>query len=516
MKKILLISLVLVLLVAAAVGGYFGYEAYSLSKIPDPALFMEELMDQQLQSLPMKDAKTENGKALSALIGSSINYEFNEPVLWEKRRASQTVTVVVPDLSEMGSGLEEKAQEVLKVAVEQAKFASDVYDEGKNYRQEWLELAANEAFKTSLESVKTKQTEVTLQLNYTDDRWQLLNGAEVQAALGVSKLDPDAVAAEICAAAVENPEYVRKIYTIDESAKAGPEPDRSKFGSTTDPAVIEELIATELSQTLINGQELVWNRDIDFIPGTQIYYYLDESILTIVWQEEEAMAVGTFSETFIADGSQLRRKIAADQFESFEHEVATVLAQQSNAVLAVGGDLYHHARNCGIVVYEREIYRFDPVTCDTCYITAGGDMLFSYRNQFSDISEAEQFVEENNVLFSLCFGPVLIDNGVDVTPDSYPWGEINDTYARSALGLMGDKHYLTVNINCQQPDYYYLATLRQAADAMVARGCIKAYALDGGQTASTIINNQLINPVQFGWERQTSDILYFASAVPNQ
>ena len=118
-------------------------------------------------------------------------------------------------------------------------------------------------------------------------------------------------------------------------------------------------------------------------------------------------------------------------------------------------------------------------------------------------------------MFSLSFGPVLIDDGKDVCPDSYLWGEINDTYARSALGMLGDKHYLSVNINCQLPNHYYLATLRNAADAMLKRGCIKAYTLDGGQTASTIFNNQLINPVQFGWERKVSDIIYFATAVPN-
>ena len=81
--------------------------------------------------------------------------------------------------------------------------------------------------------------------------------------------------------------------------------------------------------------------------------------------------------------------------------------------------------------------------------------------------------------------------------------------------MLGDKHYLTMNINCMQPHHYYLATLRQAADAMIERGCIKAYALDGGQTATTVFNGKLINPVQFGRERFLSDIIYFASAVPN-
>ena len=121
------------------------------------------------------------------------------------------------------------------------------------------------------------------------------------------------------------------------------------------------------------------------------------------------------------------------------------------------------------------------------------------------------------MLFSLGFGPVLIDEYEDKTPETYPWGEVKDTYARSALGLMDRHHYLTMNINCSTPGRptYNLATLRQAADAMVERGCIKAYTLDGGQTATTAFNGELINPVQFGAQKDISDVIYFATAVPN-
>ena len=104
-----------------------------------------------------------------------------------------------------------------------------------------------------------------------------------------------------------------------------------------------------------------------------------------------------------------------------------------------------------------------------------------------------------------------------MTPDFYAWGEILDEYARSGLGMLGKHHYLKVDINCGRPgtEYYYLATLRQLTDAMVKRGCVKAYTLDGGQTATTVFHNELINPVQFGWEKAISDVIYFASAVPD-
>ena len=305
------------------------------------------------------------------------------------------------------------------------------------------------------------------------------------------------------------------VYTIPEDSLTGMEPDPAGYHESMDAAELESFLQREEVKKLVGERKLVWNAEKERFPGSPLRWYFDETILCIVWQEVEAQAVGTFSETIIADGSQLRRKISADELWSFAFETTSQFAADTNAVLAFGGDFYYHGRACGIGIYQREFYRFDPVTCDTCYITADGDLLFSYRNQFAEQAEAERFASENNVLFSLGFGPVLIDEYQDVTPEDYPWGEVKDTYARSALGLLEEHHYLTMNLNCGEPgtEYYNLATLRQAADAMLARGCRKAYALDGGQTATTVFGGSLINPVQFGWEKEISDIIYFASAA---
>ena len=43
----------------------------------------------------------------------------------------------------------------------------------------------------------------------------------------------------------------------------------------------------------------------------------------------------------------------------------------------------------------------------------------------------------------------------------------------------------------------------------------EAYTLDGGQTAVITMNDRRINAVQFGYERMISDIIYFATAVPD-
>ena len=304
------------------------------------------------------------------------------------------------------------------------------------------------------------------------------------------------------------------VHVLPENSLTGSEPDPAGYHESMDAQELQRFLEREDVRKLLGDRQPVWNAEIERYPDSPVRWYFDETILCIVWEEVEAEAVGTFSEIFIQDGSQLRRKISSDELWSFAFETTSQFAADTRAVLAFGGDFYYHGRACGIGIYQREFYRFDPVTCDTCYITADGDLLFSYRNQFTTQEEAEQFAEENNVLFSLGFGPVLIDEYEDVTPENYPWGEVTDTYARSALGLMEKHHYLTMNINCADPgtQYYNLATLRQAADAMVKRGCRKAYALDGGQTATTVFGGSLVNPVQFGWEKEISDIIYFASA----
>ena len=57
--------------------------------------------------------------------------------------------------------------------------------------------------------------------------------------------------------------------------------------------------------------------------------------------------------------------------------------------------------------------------------------------------------------------------------------------------------------------------MRDFADNMIEFGCQKAYALDGGQTGTIVTNDKLINVPDFGVQRTVSDMIYFATAVPD-
>ena len=480
---------------------------------PSPAAVLETITLPE----PEKQPESEAGQKLLQAWQQVVSCTQLGELSVEGDRAVQKYRLSTLNTEQLATDLAGAFLPDLQGWVDRAGTLSEVYTDEQRVRPELLQLAFLQTLPGLLSQTDYRQDQdFDLVLNYVEGEWTVQNRTEMEQILLGPMKDPDEAVKTLLSRAAEELPYLPRHYRIDEYALSGPVPDATRFGASENPYELAALLETAEARQLIGDRELVWNPELELLPGTMVRWYLDETILTIVWQEEEASAVGTFAEVIVADGSQLRRKISADQLWDLHFQTTSEFHAAANAVLTLGGDFYYHGRACGIGVYQREIYRFEPYTCDNCYITSDGDMLFSYRGQWTDQAEVERFLAENDVLFSLCFGPVLIDDGVDVTPEQYTWGEVNDTYARSALGMLGEHHYLTMNINCGSGQYYNLATLRQEADAMIRRGCIKAYALDGGQTATTVFDGELINPVQFGWEKAISDVIYFASAVPER
>lgn len=306
--------------------------------------------------------------------------------------------------------------------------------------------------------------------------------------------------------------YIRKMYTIQESATVAPEPDPNGFGMTYDPADIEELI--QKASVLLDGQKVVFDPTADFVPDEPIRYYLDDTILVIAWKEYIEQRCCTFAEVKIAHGSQIRRKLAEDSYSSSVQLYASDMAEAANAVVAMNGDFYAF-RDLGITAYQRKVYRNNPAQVDSCFFTASGDMLFSRAGELMGPGEAEAFIEANDVLFAVAFGPILVDNGELQYCSGYPIGEVNTEYSRSVIAMTDELHYLLMTIN-HTPDARPRATINELARTIYSKNVWKAYTLDGGQTAEIIMMGGPINHVDFGFERAVSDIIYFATAIPEE
>ena len=277
--------------------------------------------------------------------------------------------------------------------------------------------------------------------------------------------------------------YIKKVYKLPEGTTVAPKPDPSAYITTTDPSEIRSVI--DRAGELLGDSELIWNESTELSPGTEINCYCDDTILVITWKELRAGDVCTFAEIKIADGSQIIRTLAGNGYGSSVRDYATVMSEAANAVVAVSGDFYDF-RNMGITVYRRELYRFQPGEVDVCMFTAGGDMLLG--------------VTDN-------------DGGEIVPCSDYPIGEIGLEYTRAAIGVKDELHYLCMIDNKTGG---HGSKIDRAAEYMQEKGCVKAYALDGGQTATISMQGKTVNLVDFGTERTMSDIICFASALPEE
>ena len=301
-----------------------------------------------------------------------------------------------------------------------------------------------------------------------------------------------------------------KVYWLKDEDIIAPEPDPEKFGTTSDPSTLQWFL--DDAQGLLKGEKTAFSLDTPLQEGSEVIYYLDETIMCITWKRPIGTAMYTFSEVKIAHPSQFRRFLADGQFGSERQYYATEMAAAVNAVTASNGDFYKY-RPLGIVVYNGQVCRADN-RVDTCFIDDQGELLFARAGQINAWDEAQRFVDENNIRFSLAFGPVLIENGENVVPERYLLGEINGAYSRAAIAQLGQLHYLMV-VTGYEDTFRYMPGSRQFADVLVSMGVEKAYSLDGGQTGVIVTNDKLINRPNYGFQRTVSDIIYFATAVPD-
>ena len=319
---------------------------------------------------------------------------------------------------------------------------------------------------------------------------------------------------------------IKKHYVIPEDALAAPVPDPNGFGtvSIAEADKVMAVIDKARKSGLLDGQEVLFNPNADFYQDSFIGYYYDETILMIIWKEVINGNTCSCCEVKIADGSQIRRKIADDTLGSPIQYYASDLARTVNPVVAMNADFYMF-RDFGIVVYQRQLWRMDESTytgqykkyncVETCFVDANGDFHFTHLLEEHSRSEIQDFMATNDILFSLSFGPVLVENGELKSCDWYPAGEPTRGDSRAAIGQVDKLHYFYLSVN-HAPEKAALWTVNDMARAMYDKGIPNAYGLDGGQTSEILFQGVPFNHIDYDAERTVSDILYFASAIPNR
>ena len=318
--------------------------------------------------------------------------------------------------------------------------------------------------------------------------------------------------------------YIRKQYTIPEEDLVAPKPNPACYGTLSIDRAEEvlDVIQKARDSGLLDGQDVIFDPNVSFYYDSTIQYYCDDTILVICWKELIDGYTCSCCEVKIADASQFRRKITDDTFGSAMQLFATELSNSVNAVVAMNAD-YYGFRDFGIMAYNRNLYRMDnsvytgmykKYNCvDTCFVTAEGEFLYVHRLDEYSWEEMEQYIKDNNVLFSISFGPVLIENGELQVCDWYPAGEIDKGYSRAGIGIYDDLHYYYMSLN-HSPERAARWTVNEFGRQMYNKGLRSAYCLDGGQTSEIVFQGEPYNYIDFGAEREVTDIIYFATAIP--
>ena len=304
---------------------------------------------------------------------------------------------------------------------------------------------------------------------------------------------------------------IDKVYWLSDDDLVAPKPDPAKYGVSKDPKELAWLI--EDSKELMDGQQLLFSTDTKAYPGTEINYYLDETILAVTWKQGMG-SMYTICEVKIQHPSQLRRFLAGGEYGAKMQLQTSNMAATVNAVLASAGDFYGF-RQEGVIVYDGTVRRTNPRRVETCYIDANGDLLLSHCGELGDMEEAQAFVDEHDVRFSLSFGPILVEDGypVDIDPGYY-LGQPTDNCPRAALCQLGPLHYLVVVVN-KEAEYGHTHSLYEFQNNVASLGVETAYTIDGGQTATVVMNGKVLNKLATGSQRYITDIFYFATALPD-
>lgn len=336
-----------------------------------------------------------------------------------------------------------------------------------------------------------------------------------------ARVAPETAAGET---AVEGETQTKKHWIIEEHTVVAPPSDPANFGSISisEPEKVQDLIRQARESGLLGEDETVaFDPNVNFYHDTEIEYYLDDTILVLCWKEVIDGNTCSFAEIKIADASQFRRKFADDTFASANQYYSSELHKSTNAVISLNADFYQN-RDFGVVVYDRELYRFPTGTytgtykkyncLETCFVDSKGNFLFTDLGQTFTQEELKQYIADNDILFSISFGPVLVRDGQVQQIDWYPVGEISRGYSRAGIGQVDELHYLYMSLN-HSAEREARWSVNQFAQHFGEKPVRCAYCLDGGQTSEIVFRDRPFNYIDFGKERPVSDNIFFATAI---
>ena len=190
---------------------------------------------------------------------------------------------------------------------------------------------------------------------------------------------------------------------------------------------------------------------------------------------------------------------------------ACVMARRYRAVLGMTGDnLLHSDYNRGMMLRDGRIFR-SMTQVSLMALTEDLSMRIYNRMDETMLNEIEEGTQD-----TFAFGPPLILNGVVCEGiDGDRVGRINP---RAGLGLVEPGHYVAIVADGRLPHYSHGMLLSDFAALFLQEGCVMAYNLDGGASATLVFMGEYINKRAENHYRSVPDQLLwgYSELVPSE
>ena len=252
--------------------------------------------------------------------------------------------------------------------------------------------------------------------------------------------------------------------------------------------------------------------------------YQDETIQVEMETREENGVIWRIAYVTIASPSQLRITLAGDfnkngVYTSTKTAKVQAMAEKSNAVVAINGDYFSddQDKRCFEFRMGKTVNKKTPKPNrlkDILVIDTEGDFhTYVQSNGVKTDKKGNATIEgfDGEILHAFTFGPALVQQGNQLLMNSKYGYNPNGREPRAAIGQLGKLQYVLVVAEGRGESRG--VTHQEIADFMYLLGCQEAYNLDGGGSVALYFNGDYYNDLA-GSERAVSDIIYFATALP--
>ena len=277
--------------------------------------------------------------------------------------------------------------------------------------------------------------------------------------------------------------------------------------ATPDPALEEDSFASHFRKASDPEEVVVFDEK------NGIYEYRSDTLAIEIQRYEKTDPPLAYyvAHIYERDVNSYRSGFGSARLNGRDTEDACVMARRYRAVLGMTGDnLLHSDYNRGMMVRDGRIFRA-MTQASVMALTEDFSMRIYNIKDNAMLNEIEAGTQD-----TFAFGPPLILNGkLCEKVDEDRVGRINP---RAGLGLVEPGHFVAIVVDGRLPHYSHGLLLSDYAKLFLDEGCVMAYNLDGGASATLVFMGEYINKRAENHYRSVPDQLLwgYSELVPTE